>query len=157
MTYTLSIDRETNELYEALSAEIREALGRLEEVNTVPAGTQLISQHVPPQHVVILNQGSVEISVPAGGKSISVALAGNGKVFGLRSAVSGELPEINVICLERCIVMLLPKDEFLQILKQYPQIYFAIAKVLSADLQRAQGLLRDMPRVAHGASRRIKG
>ena len=72
MTYTLSIDRETNELYEALSAEIREALGRLEEVNTVPAGTQLISQHVPPQHVIILNQGSVAISVPAGGKSISV-------------------------------------------------------------------------------------
>jgi len=156
MTYTMSVDQQTNELYEALSAEIRDVLHELEQVITVPAGAPLIVQNVVPEHVMILNQGSVEISVPAGGKTISVALAGHGKVFGLRSVVSGELPEINVICLEECSVTVLPRDEFIRILKQYPQVYFAIAKVLSADLKLAQDLLREMPRAANGAARRMK-
>ena len=156
MTYSLSIDRETNELYEWLAAEIRETLHRLEQVSTVPSGAQLIAQNVAPEHVMILDHGSVEISVPSGGKTISMAMAGNGKVFGLRSVVSGELPEINVICLEECTVTLLPRDEFIRTLKQCPQIYFAIAKVLSADLKLAQDLLREMPRAVNGASRRMK-
>src|SRR5437016_7472036 len=72
----------------------------------------------------------------------SVALAGHGKVFGLRSAVSGELPEINVMCLERCTVTLLSKDEFLQILKQYPQIYFAIrSEEHTSELQSLTNLV----------------
>src|SRR5947209_3782268 len=156
MTYPLYIDRETNELYETLSAEVREVLLKLEQVSTFPAGAQLIAQNVAPEHVIILNQGSVEISVPAQGKTISMALAGNGKVFGLRSVVSGELPEINVICLEECTVTLLPRAGFLRTLKQYPQVYFAVAKVLSADLKLAQDLLREMPRAVNGASRRMK-
>src|SRR5436309_11707801 len=155
MTYSLSIDRETNELYEWLAAEVRETLHRLEQVSTVPAGAHLVTFHVAMEYVTILNQGSVEISVPAQGKTISMALAGNGKVFGLRSVVSGELPEINVICLEECTVTLLPRAGFLRTLKQYPQVYFAVAKVLSADLKLAQDLLREMPRV-NGASRRMK-
>ena|SRR5436309_13634924 len=156
MTYSLSIDRETNELYEWLAAEVRETLHRLEQVSTVPAGAHLVTCHVAMEYVTILNQGSVEISIPAQGKAISMALAGNGKVFGLRSVVSGELPEINVVCLEECTVTLLPRHEFLRILKQYPQIYFAIAKVLSAELKLAQDLLREMPRAANGSSRRMK-
>ena len=43
MTYSLSIDRETNELYEWLAAEVRETLHRLEQVSTVPAGAHLVT------------------------------------------------------------------------------------------------------------------
>jgi CRP-like cAMP-binding protein len=40
----------------------------------------------------------------------------------------------------------LPRDVFLGLLSSHPEIYFAVAKVLSADLQIADRILRNHPR-----------
>jgi CRP-like cAMP-binding protein len=39
-----------------------------------------------------------------------------------------------------------PRDAFLELLKNHPEIYFAVAKVLSADLQIADHILRNHSR-----------
>jgi CRP-like cAMP-binding protein len=72
----------------------------------------------------------------------SLGYSGAGKVFGMRATVSGELPEIDVTCLESCSITTVPRDVFLAFLKSNPQAYFAVAKVLSSDLQIADRILR---------------
>ena len=64
----------------------------------------------------------------------------------MRTAISGELPEVDVTCLEPCSITTVPRDIFLGLLKSHPEIYFAVAKVLSADLQIADRILRNHPR-----------
>lgn len=125
----------------------------LEEIKTLAAGSALLTADSPVRNVIILTKGSVEVSVPAGSRSISMAVAREGKVFGLRAIVTGLPPEINVTCLDECTVTLLPRDEFLKLLREYPQIYFAVAKVLSADLKLAQNLLCQMARTPSGGYR----
>jgi len=133
----------TNELYEMLTPQLRGELARFEQVRIVPAGTHLISCGVPPEHLVIVNAGKVEITLNCSSRhAASLGYSGAGKVFGMRALVSGELPEVDVTCMESCSITTVPRDVFLALLKNNPQAYFAVAKVLSSDLQIADRILR---------------
>ena len=152
MSYSAG-EHHTNDLYASLSAEMRQKLERCEETKRRGPGTRLISHSIPPAYLFIINSGSVEVSLPSLAKHITVAVAGSGKVFGLHALVSGELPKLDVTSLENCLVTLIPKEKFTDILQKNPQIYVAIAKVLSQDLRMADELLRRIPRTASGGRR----
>jgi CRP-like cAMP-binding protein len=136
----------TNELYSLLSAELRRELEKNEQSMDVPQGTRLIEHGVLPQGLIILNSGSVQVSVPCMRRSAAVTTGQRGKVFGMRAAISGELPETDITCLEDCRVTLLPRDAFIGLLKTKPELYFAVARVLSGDLQIANRILRSSVR-----------
>lgn len=136
----------TNELYASLPAEICQALEKHERHVIVPRGQRLLQYGVAPQQLMILNSGSVEISVPSTETQVSLGTAGPGKVFGMRAVVSGETPEIDVTPLEDCEVTIIPGPEFIAVLQSTPQMYFAVAKVLSADLKIADQLIRNCSR-----------
>jgi CRP-like cAMP-binding protein len=53
---------------------------------------------------------------------------------------------MDVTCLETCHVRLIPRDAFAAILQDNPQVYFAVAKVLSSDLNIADNILRTYAR-----------
>lgn len=135
-----------NELYADLAPEIREALGKHEQVVRVPRGGSLLRYGVLPDRLVIINSGRVEISVPNSDEGVSLGTAGPGKVFGMRAVVSGETPEIDVTCLEECVVTVIPAQEFVTVLQNNPQMYFSVAKVLSGDLKIADQLIRNCAR-----------
>jgi len=135
-----------NELYEGLSTEAIDELKKHEKLVTAPKGSMLMEHGKSPENLVIVNSGSVDISVPAAETHVSLGSAGPGKVFGMRATVSGETPEINVTCLDECQITLIPKSEFMAVLQKYPNIYFSVARVLSADLKIADQLIRDCSR-----------
>ena len=112
---------------------------------TAPIGYGLITEGIRPGHLIIVDQGSVEISISSGSQSISLAVAGPGKVLGLRSVVGGVLPETNVTTLEQCEITLIPEAAFVGVVKEHTEMYFAIAKVLSGDLKTAEVILREIP------------
>lgn len=138
----------TNELYASLPLDVRQELQKHEQHMTVPRGRRLLQYGVMPEHLLILNSGTVEISVPSAETDVSLGTAGPGKVFGMRAAVSGEKPEIDVTSVEDCEISVIPGPEFLSVLRNNPQVYFAVAKVLSADLKIADQLIRNCSRRA---------
>ena len=146
-----------NELYQSLPPAVCQELSRLEEQATVPAGTKLIREGVTPDHLIAIERGSVEISVPAGENVISLSAAGQGKVLGLRSIIAGALPEFEATTLEECRISSISRQDFLEVLKRHPEMYLAISKVLSADLHAAQRLLRETPRMANRGQRSPDG
>jgi len=139
-------DQAVNELYEGLSTEAIDELNKHAHPVIVRKGAKLLEHGVMPADLIIVNSGAVDITVPAAETHVSLGSAGPGKVFGMRAAVSGETPEINVKCLEDCQVTLIPKDEFMAVLRKYPNVYFSVARVLSADLKIADQLIRDCSR-----------
>jgi CRP-like cAMP-binding protein len=147
MGATMSLETgTTNELYAVLRTDLRRELAQYEQLMTMPEGAVLIDHGTLPDHLVILNSGTVRVSVPNPKRAASMTTRQEGKVFGMRAAISGELPEIDVTCVEQCNITILPRDVFLGLLKNHPEIYFAVAKVLSADLQIADRILRSHPR-----------
>jgi CRP-like cAMP-binding protein len=142
-----------NELYEMLSPEVRAELAKAARSMTVPEGTALIRQGVPPENLVIINSGKVAVSLSCPRGLASLDYSEPGKVFGMRAMVSGELPEVDVTCLECCSITTLPRDAFLSLLKDRPEIYFGVAKVLSSDLKIADRILRNNSRRSFCAGR----
>jgi CRP-like cAMP-binding protein len=132
----------SNDLYSGLPGELRQELAVHEQALTVPEGTLLLQTGSHPEELMILHSGSVETSIVVAGKPLSLGGAGAGRVFGLQSILAETPNEINVTCLERCEVILVPKKAFLDALRRNPQMYLAVAKLLSADLQKAHGFLR---------------
>lgn len=133
----------TNELYVNLSTKLQHELSLAASVEVATAGSLLIEYGVSPNWLIFLNSGSAEVTVPVVGRRIPLGTVGPGKVLGLRSVMCGDVPEIDVTCLEDCEVSRLLRETFLEILQRNPQMYFAVAKVLSSDLKTVQGFLRE--------------
>jgi CRP-like cAMP-binding protein len=142
MNTTSQPDQAANELYAILSSELRTEFGKYELAVTVPEGTNLIKQGVPPDQLVIVNSGKVEIAVGGMHEAVSIDGTQAGRVFGMRAIVSGELPEVDVTSQEICRLTLIPRDAFLTTVREYPQLYSAIAKVLSNELTMAHRFLK---------------
>ena len=142
MPNTISAGQISNELYDALPEDVRIQLDQLKARRSVPEGSKLIQRGVAPCSVIFVETGKVEITVPGDDKSIHLAIAGPGKVFGLRAAVADVLPEIDVRCIEGCTIAEVPRDQFLDAVRANGKAYIAIAKVLSADLKMADDLRR---------------
>jgi CRP/FNR family transcriptional regulator, cyclic AMP receptor protein len=141
-TTPLPIEAAANELYAMLSPELRVELAKYERTVTVLGGTQLIRRGMVQEQLVIVNSGRVEITLTDMHESISLPSTQGGRVFGMRAVVCGELPEVNVTSQENCQITVIPRDAFLATLRDHPQMYFAIAKVLSNDLVMAQRFLK---------------
>jgi CRP-like cAMP-binding protein len=137
MNTTPQHNETANELYALLSPDLRAELSKHERFMSVPKGTNLIQHGVQPDELVIVNSGKVEITLNCAQDSVSLDCAELGKVFGMCAVVSGELPQADVTSQENCRVTLIPRDAFLTTLREHPQMYFAIAKVLSGDLVMA--------------------
>ena len=90
----------------------------------------------------MLCTGVAEILLPCGGQVIVLSTAGPGKIFGMRALVSDTKSEIEAICRTECTLRLLPRDIFVRTLESHPEMYFAIAKLLSEDLQLAHEYLK---------------
>lgn len=52
---------------------------------------------------------------------------------------------------------MIPKQDFLELLNQHPEMYFAIVKVLSVDLNTAERFLRKAPRTVSREKRSTNG
>jgi len=150
---TIARNQTTNELYAGLTPELQRQLEKHEQDLKVPRGYRIVQHGVAPKRLVIINSGTVEISVPSGGSEVLLGTSGAGKVFGMRAVVTGEAPETNVTCLEECEIAIIPEETFNVLLREKPQIYFAVAKVLSADLKIADQLIRNCARKASAIGR----
>lgn len=108
---------------------------------TVPKGTFLMRQGVAPEHVIILKAGKVKISVPH--SCCAMALNGEDceRVFGLYAALSGEKPNLDVICTGDCEVTLMRKEIFETIVQRNAGLEFTIARMLGSESATAHQIL----------------
>jgi CRP-like cAMP-binding protein len=146
MDATKTPNHQANELYASLSPQLVALLRECESEELRKAGTALIRHGKDLDQLVIVCSGQVLISLPSGGDSVLLGNAGAGKVLGLRALVSGELPEIDAFCIRDCAVATISRSRFMELLNKHPEIYSAIAKVLSADLKLAEHHLKNVSR-----------
>jgi len=109
---------------------------------TVQKGTFLVKRGVPPEHVIILKAGKVQVSVPR--SCCVVILDGEDceRVFGLYAALSGERPELDIICADDCDVMLVRKDIFETAVQCNPGMDVILTRMLGNESNTAHEILR---------------
>lgn len=153
MTATTTQESLLNELYDGIPLEVRLELEKRERTRKTRPGETLLQYGITPDKLTLLNSGRVEISVNSSGHEVVLGTAGPGKTFGMRRAITGESAEITVTCLEQCEISEIAVAEFQAVLRDHPQLYFVVAKVLSADLKIVDELLRSCSRRVSSAVR----
>jgi signal-transduction protein with cAMP-binding, CBS, and nucleotidyltransferase domain len=128
-------------LYAKLAPEVYAFLLQHSFAATVPKGTVLMKHGVPPEYVIILKAGKVQISTPY--SCCAVALDGEDceRVFGLYAALSGEKPELDIICTDDCDVTLMRKDIFETVVQRNPPMDFTVAIMLGNETTTAHQIL----------------
>ena len=143
----------SNELYAGLTEHLVAELRKLEQTQVCHAGSKLMTCGQLPHDLMILVEGQAEVLLPCPRHTISLGMVAPGKVLGLKALMTGEGAETDILCLSRCTVTLLPGNRFLEQLRSHPEIYYVVAKILSADLQQADKVLKQASRRVHRTQR----
>ncbi len=102
-----------------------------------PAGTLLFTQDQPGDSFCIIKSGRVRIYRKAGdGTEIELSVLNSGESFGEMALLTGQPRSANVETLEETHLIVLAKDQFDQVLKDYPDVSIQFVKQLAGWLRK---------------------
>jgi CRP/FNR family transcriptional regulator, cyclic AMP receptor protein len=99
---------------------------------TYPAGAVLFLEKQDPRGVFVLCAGQVKLSISSsGGKTLILRIAKPGEILGLMATMSGIPYEVTAETLHPCQVAYVRRDDFLQFVGKYPEVYEGVVRQLS--------------------------
>jgi CRP/FNR family cyclic AMP-dependent transcriptional regulator len=108
-----------------------------------PAGSTLFLENEPAKGIFLLCSGKVKLSVSSrGGKTLILQLARPGEMLGLSASMSGVPYEVSAETLHPSKVAFIRREDFLQFVGRFPEVYQAVTKQLNVQYARACEQLR---------------
>jgi CRP/FNR family cyclic AMP-dependent transcriptional regulator len=108
-----------------------------------PAGSNLFLENEPAKGIYLICSGKVKLSVSSrGGKTLILQLAGPGEILGLSASMSGIPYEVSAETLHPSKVVFISREDFLQFVKRFPEVYRAVTRQLNVQYARACEQLR---------------
>jgi CRP-like cAMP-binding protein len=127
-----------NKLFETLPDDKWDALTESAEHRVIPACKKIFGQGDPGDEFYIVVSGKVRISKrDRYGLDRQLAVLGPRESFGQIPLLTGQVRSVDVETIEETHLMILTKEQFEVVLKEYPEITLAVAKQLSALIVRA--------------------
>ncbi len=109
-----------------------EGLDAISSSATYPKGAILFVEGQDPRGVFVICNGRVKLSAgSADGKSLILRIADPGEVVGLPGTISGKAYEVTAEALEPIQANFIPRDPFLQFLREYGEVALRVAEILS--------------------------
>lgn len=117
----------------------RPALAALDTISssaTYPKDAILFVEGQDPRGVFVICNGRVKLSTTsADGKSIIVRMAGPGEIVGLAGTLSGKAYELTAETLEPIEANFIPREAFLQFLREHGEAAVRVAELLASIYQ----------------------
>lgn len=129
-------------LFGSLSQEALEAIAEVSLTMTIPKDTTLAKMGDIGKVCCIIISGKVKLSRPGkGGLEYELGQLGPGESFGEFNLLSSEPVPASVKTLEETRLIMISRDRFEPIMKDYPEVTAALGKGFSHWLQRAGSLI----------------
>ena len=104
----------------------------------------LIEEEIGSTMFVILN-GRVKISrISDDGREVILSILGEGDFFGEMSILDGETRSANVVTLEDSEILVIRREDFLQMLHDFPQIAINLLKELAHRLRKSDSQIKSL-------------
>ncbi|HXT26585.1 MAG TPA: Crp/Fnr family transcriptional regulator [Candidatus Eisenbacteria bacterium] len=99
---------------------------------TYPAGAVLFLEKQDSRGVFVLCEGQVKLSISSrGGKTLILRIAKPGEILGLMATMSDSPYEVTAETLHPCQVAFVRRDDFLQFVGKYPEVYQNVVRQLT--------------------------
>jgi CRP-like cAMP-binding protein len=127
-----------------LSAEDLAILAKRAEVRDFAAGRTIFKRGDTAAHMMVVVSGRVQISSPSHeGDKIIFATMNPGDVFGEIALIDGHERSTDAIADEATAVLVLQRDDFIQVLENNPKLTIDLLRVLCMRLRQTNELLED--------------
>ena len=124
-------------LFESLNAEELEALAQMTITRTFSKDNVIILAEEEGDALFIIHTGQVKVSIVSeDGREVILSMLGGGAVFGELSLLDGKPRAANVIATEDTNLVMLRRQDFLQLVYKVPQIPIALLAELASRLRR---------------------
>ena len=102
------------------------------------AGQMILLEASEGEHCFFVTEGSVKITrLSKKGREVILAILSDGDIFGEMSLLDGEFRSANVVALDDTEVLTLNRNDFLLVLKNYPQIAIRLLKEMAHRLRKS--------------------
>lgn len=144
MTDNLSFLK-TVELFDSLDeSEITTIIERI-KTKIAPKNTQVIIAGDSSNTLYIIKEGSVNVvASDEEGNEIILSILNAGDIFGELSLFDDKPRSASVITLEKCVLLVLNKSDFMDLLKQYPQIAIQVIKYLCQRIRFSNSITKSL-------------
>lgn len=98
-------------------------------------GTTFFLENEPPQAVYCVATGLVKLATnSSNGRAVIASLVGPGTILGAKDVLLDCAHDLTATAVEECQVCILPKECFLQLLRQSPEFLLAVARQMGKEL-----------------------
>ena len=102
------------------------------------SGNLIFLEETTGENLFFVVQGSVKVTrLSKDGREVILAMLNEGDFFGEMSLLDGESRSANVIALENTEVLSLYRDDFLDVLHEYPKIAIQLLKEMTSRLRKS--------------------
>ena len=124
-------------LFQSLSAEELEPLAQVTITRSFNRDSVIILAEEEGDALFIIKKGQVKVSIVSeDGREVILSLLGDGAVFGELSLLDGKPRSANVIAIEDTTLIMLRRQDFLQLVHKAPQIAIELLAELASRLRR---------------------
>ena len=103
-----------------------------------PKGSMIILEEEYGDKLFIVQSGTVKITrVNDEGKEVILALLGSSEIFGEMAILDGESRSANVLAQETCSLLVISREDFINILKKNFKVSFALMSELAKKLRKS--------------------
>jgi CRP/FNR family cyclic AMP-dependent transcriptional regulator len=133
------------EIFQSLQqADIDLILARA-TVRRVARGSPILRRGDPNSGMVVVMSGRVRVSVISeDGKEVTLSVLGQSEVLGEMSLLDGDSSSADVTAQEDCVLMVIDRGQFLNLLGQNSGLCLHLMAVLTRRLRRANAALEDI-------------
>jgi CRP/FNR family transcriptional regulator, cyclic AMP receptor protein len=119
------------------------------------AQEQILDKDSAPSDVYLIVRGRARVVIySVSGREITFADLAEGDYFGELSAIDGQPQSANVMAVEECVILALPRRLFLTILADYPQAALRVMQRLAGIIRSANERIMDLSTL--GAHNRVQ-
>jgi len=118
-----------------LSPDLLQALHGIKSVRLFPKGTTLFQEGSAATGVYLVESGEVRVLLPTGqSQKQLLQVVGPGAMLGLSESVTGEQYRITAEAGEQTTAAFIPREEFLEFLREHCDFCMQVVRLLSEDL-----------------------
>lgn len=120
-------------------------LAKVVPMVTVPRGSTITSPSDPSGVLYLLKRGRVRLfKITPDGHEITMAVLGDGNVFGATGAVGLGSPDMYAQAVDSCLVCAMREEDISGLIQKYPKVGLRLIGVLSQRVRELEGLVESL-------------